>query len=217
MKQSFINILIVLQFITVIAQNKTIKTFKLHNDVIEIEANNLDDITISNSKNNKCVLEITDENNFPLLTNIEKEKEQVTLSFKKGIVNEFESDVFKKYITTRLERASISLKIPKNTKVIIYGENVGVKSKNYIGDLSIYIQRGNVYLGEIKRKTHVKLFLGNVFATINNQTSLDIKTTNGQITKGTKKTEKKALILKRNNDKKLVVNSINANISLTIK
>jgi hypothetical protein len=46
--------------------------------------------------------------------------------------------------------------------VVVHGKTIGVTSKNYNGNLSVYIDKGKERLNEVQGHTVVKLFLGPV-------------------------------------------------------
>ena len=195
------------------SQNRQIANFNSTANFVDVNIEGVDDIEIKTSNDGNYHVLLSSSNNVPIeIKQITKNK-ILTISLKKVIVPETIEEPFRKYITKRLERARVIIEIPKNKKVAIYGKNIGVNSNNYEGELSIYIDKGNVRLGELQQSALVKLFLGNVFAALSKDYDLNLKTTNGKISldtlnyKSEYKKETPSL-------KKLEVNSIHANIIL---
>ncbi|KAB1160812.1 hypothetical protein F7018_02750 [Tenacibaculum aiptasiae] len=182
-------------------------------EVIEIITDGLDDVIIDNSLEDKLEVVLLDENPNSHAILIEEDREEVKIRFKLNF-KAFDNGVFRKYITKRIERASAVIRVPKNKKVIVYGKSVGVTSKSYKGDLSIFIEKGNVKLNEVQGDVLVKLFLGNVYAELNKNISLDIETTNGKFTLNNKKMNNKFYEKKVNSSPNFKVKSINANVIL---
>lgn len=181
---------------------------------IEIITDGLDDIIIENSESNNLEVVLLDENPNTHSIIFQEDNKlfsvQFQLNFKVG-----NNDVFRKYITRRLQKANAIIKVPKNKRVVIYGKVIGVTSKSYHGDLSIFIDRGNIQLNKIEGNTNLSLFLGNVHAILTSNSNVNIKTTNGEI-KVNNKQYKNEYLLKRGGDKAVnfSVKSINANVNL---
>ena len=194
------------------SQKKASKSFEFFADKIEINAEGLDNITIENSES--ALIEIfllnINSNSHDIHTN--EKNETLTLSFENKMVVDKE-EVFRKFITKRIDRASVLIKIPKGKTISIFGKTVGIVSKSYQGNLNIYIDKGNIYLNNVFANAEIKLFSGNVKATLDKQ-NIEVKSN-----KGTILIDKKSFSKKYKNDKKepinFVVNSINANVVLT--
>ncbi len=87
-------------------------------------------------------------NNILLL--IEKNKE-LEIKFKIPDLKKTQ-EVFRKYITERLKRASATIKIPKNSNVTIFGDYVNIHSKSFKGNLRVFLENGIVKLDTIQKK-----------------------------------------------------------------
>ena len=189
----------------------------INSENIEIIADGLDDIVIENSQDNQLQIKLFDENPNSHRVFTEEENGVFKVSFQLDF-NTFKEEVFRKYITKRLQRASVVVKIPKNKNVIIYGKTIGVNSKSYHGNLAIYIDKGNVKLHQVKKDIKVKLFLGNVYAQLSNKTAIDIKTNKGKIEIDNKEIQQS--LYKKQIDNSIYifdVKSINANVNLITK
>ena len=182
-------------------------------EVIEIITDGLDDVIIDNSLEDKLEVVLLDENPNSHVILIQEDREEVKIRFKLNF-KAFDNGVFRKYITKRIERASAVVKVPKGKKVIIYGKTVGVESKSYKGDLSVFIEKGNVKLNEAQGDILVKLFLGNVYAKLNKNRNIDVETTNGKFTLNNKKMSNKFYEKEINSSPNFKVKSINANVIL---
>lgn len=197
----------------IFSQEKLIKKRNVALEVIEIITNGLDDIVIENAINNELEVVLLDENPNSHTISFEENNEVLEINFKLNF-KPFNNGVYRKYITKRIERASAIIRVPKNKKLIVYGRVIGVRSKSYIGDLSIFIDKGNVKLNTVQGNVLVKLFLGNVYAQLNKNSSLDIETNKGEITLNKRKIINKYYKKKEISDFNFVVKSINANVIL---
>ncbi|WP_420551732.1 hypothetical protein [Tenacibaculum aiptasiae] len=211
--RNFLIYIFIFSSFLIFSQEKLIKQKNIQAEVIEIITDGLDDVIIEYSLEDKLEVVLLDENPNSHAILIEEDREEVRIRFKLNF-KAFDNGVFRKYITKRIERASAVIRVPKNKKVIVYGKNVGVASKSYKGDLSVFIERGNVKLNEVQGDILVKLFLGNVYAELNKNISLDIETTNGKFTLNNKKMNNKFYEKKVNSSPNFKVKSINANVIL---
>ena len=196
------------------SQQKIIEKFSIVSNEIEVFTEGLDDIIIETSTTNEVEILLLNDNKLPLHV-IRSEKSFVLqITFEIGNESEFTTEVFRKFITKRLERARVVVKIPKNKKIVIYGKTIGVTCKSYEGDLGIFIDKGNIQLGDVKGNTNITLFLGNVYGRVSN-TELDIITSKGRVL--VNKENKKSPYLKKLDrlTNKFIVKSIHANIYIT--
>ncbi len=198
----------------VFCQEKLIEERDVLQNDIEIIADGLDDIIIENSESNKMVVVLFHENlnTHNIFFNEEDGVLRVQFEFN---FNTYKKEVFRKYITKRLKKASVVIKIPQNKNIAVYGKTISVTSKSYQGDLSIFIDRGNIQLNNIKGNTNVSLFLGNVFAKLNDNSNVNITTTKGKIVVN-KEVYKSRYSHKSDNKTSFnfKVNSINGNVNL---
>ncbi|AZJ34152.1 hypothetical protein D6T69_00845 [Tenacibaculum singaporense] len=183
---------------------------------LEVVTYGLDDIVIENSKDEQLEVILLDENPYTHNILFKKEGEVFTIAFELNIPT-LKNEVFRKYITRRLERARAVIKVPKNKHISIHGKTIGVTSKSYKGDVNIYIERGNIKLTTVQGNSNIDIFQGNVFAQITSKSKLDLKTNNGTILiNGERKT---SLFSKEmpSASKTFTVNSIHANINIELK
>lgn len=183
---------------------------------LEVITYGLDDIVIENSEDDKLEVFLLDENPHAHNILFKKEGEVLTITFELHI-STLKNEVFRKYITRRLERARVIIKVPKNKHISVHGETIGVNSKSYAGDLSIYIERGNIQLNTIVGNTSVHLFQGNVFAQTTLRSKLSLTTNKGAILINDEK--KASPFLKENSSapNTLTINSIHANINIELE
>lgn len=198
------------------SQQKQLYSNKINVQSIQFITNNLDDIVIENSETEELKIILENDNTIPIKTETKVINDELIVSFQKQMGLSPNTPVFRKYITKRLERARVFIKVPRKRNLAVYGETVGVYSKGYEGNLAVYIEKGNVRLGKVKGIILVKLFLGNVYAEVSN-TDLILKTTKGIIQINNKEKEKNFQESHLENPFKLSVNSIHANIYLTKK
>lgn len=211
--KNYLFLLLLITSQSLFCQQKTIQKRNITTQELEINTLGLDDVVILNSENNRLEVELFDEN--PHAHNIVFKEENGVLTLKFNIQFAAQhTNVFRKYITTRLQRAKAYIKIPKNISVVIHGSTVGVSSNSYKGNLFINIKRGNVQLHNINGNTEVRLFQGNVFATTH-KTNLKLTTTKGDILVGNDKKTSPFQEKNLTNTSSLQVNSINANITVS--
>ena len=178
MKSCFLLIFLLISTIS-FSQKKINKKFQpLAND-INIYTNGLDDIILENSNSNFVEVYLEAESYDNQIIKIEETNSELNINFHfEGA--ETREVIFRKYITKRLQRASVIVKIPKGKKVIVFGENIDIESKNLKNELGIYIENGIVKLNVIQLNTILKLYSGNIYASTRN-INLDLKSNTGKI------------------------------------
>jgi len=195
------------------SQKKVSKIFDTTSKEINIDTAGLDNIIIENSDSKFVEVFLFAESYDEQLIKIENINNNVNIKF------EFEGTetrevIFRKFITKRLQRANAVVKVPKDISVYIFGENVDVTAKSFENKVSIYIDNGIVKLNKIKAKTLVKLYSGNVYASIK-KTNIDVVSDKGTIQIDTITYQKKLQKYFKENSSELSIRSIKANIFLT--
>ena len=213
MKNYFLSIFLLISAM-VFSQKKINKKFQTSVSEINIYTTGLDDIIIKNSNSSFIEVYLEAESYYSQTIKIENSNREANIKFAfEG--TETREVIFRKYITKRLQRASVIVKIPKGKKVFIFGENVDIESKNLKNDLAIYIENGIVKLNEIQANTTLKLYSGNVYANLKN-TNIDVTSNTGKIKVDDKFIEKTYKL----EDKKFKLNfklsSIKANVFLDL-
>jgi hypothetical protein len=212
-KIQLIPLLLISSFI--FSQEKLIKTREVQFNEIEINSDGLDNLVIENSLDNQISITLLDEQpNTHTIFFDDETNGILKVDFKLNF-DVYKEQVFRKYITKRLQRAKAIIKIPKNKNVTIYGKTIGINSNSYKGDLKIYIDRGNVRLNRVNGNTLVALFLGNVYGQLRKNSNINIKTNKGDIS--INKTKYKGHLYKiftKNAVSNFKVRSINANVFL---
>mgnify|MGYP000684055251 FL=1 len=204
-----------LSSITVFSQKKVMKQFQSSNDEINIYTSGLDNIILENSKSDFIEVILYAESYDEQLIIVDQNKNQTDIKF------HFEGTqtrevIFRKFITKRLQRATATVKIPRNKKVFVFGENVDIESKNHENELAIYIENGIVKLDTITSNVNLKLYSGNVFAFVKN-TNLDVSSNNGTIKINQEISKNNIKKEDVNFDKNIIISTIKANIFLTTK
>ena len=197
-------------------QEKIIQKRKMLVNELEVVTYGLDDIVIENSKDEELEVILLDENPHTHNILFKKEGEILTITFELNIPT-LKKEVFRKYITRRLERARAVIKVPKNKHISIHGKTIGVTSKSYKGDINIYIERGNIKLNTVQGNSNMGLFQGNVFAQMTSKSKLDLKTNNGTILINGKRKISPFSKEVTPVSKILTINSIHANINIELK
>ena len=161
MKQLIFLFLIIINH-SVFSQEILRKFLETNLNDIELETFGLDEVKIINTNSNKIEVRLYDENVNSHTINIEEKSGVLKIGFEIAFYEE--PDVFKKFITKRLHRASAIIKLPKNKRLTLYGDAIDVISESYQGNLNIYLNKGFVKLHQVKGNVLLKLFQGNVFA-----------------------------------------------------
>jgi len=197
------------------SQEKVVQRRSMTAHELEVLTYGLDDIVIESSENNELEVILFDENphTHNILFNEKGEILKVSFELK---IPPLQDEVFRKYITRRLERARVVIKVPKNKHITVHGKTIGVTSKSYLGDLDVYIERGNVKLNTILGNSKVYLFQGNVFADTF-KADLSLTTTKGVILVNDEKKVSPFQGQYPPSLKSFTVNSIHANITVKTK
>ena len=197
------------------SQKKVVKKLQTNANEIIIYTAGLDNLVLENSTSDFVEVFLYAESYDDQLIKIEELKKELTIKFDfEG--TETREIVFRKFITKRLQRANAIVKIPKGKKVFIFGENIDIEAINNQNELAIYIENGIVKLHKIEANTILKLYSGNVYATVKN-TNLELSSKDGKIKIDDLFYEKKYQKKLLENIKELKVTSLKANIFLTDK
>lgn len=215
MKKTLVLICVFMSLIA-FSQEKLLKQVSTTSNEIEILTYGLDDVVIENANNNQVEVMLFDENPNTHAVLLNEVNGALKIEFKLNFesINE---GVFRKYITKRLERARAVIKIPKNKNVVLYGKSIGVTSKGIQSNLSVYIDKGNVRLHEVKKNVAISLFLGNVYATVKDNFNINVKTNKGNVFINDKKQPSFYQKENKNALYTFKVNSIKANVFLLRK
>jgi hypothetical protein len=211
MKSTFSWILIFASY-CVLAQHSHQKKVEVLTNEIEFSTEGLDEIKLSSSEGDWLEVNVFEESPNANAVTLQFKSDFVSVSFKPQFNQE--SEVFRKFITKRLNRAYAEVKVPKNKLIRVLGTNVDVITNNYEGDLEIYIDKGLVNLNQVKGNVEAKLFQGNVYAGVKN-TKINVVSNNGKILVNGKKHQKSYNNQPSNTTKKFTLTSINANVVLT--
>lgn len=211
MKNIF-QILLFLCFSVSFSQKKVMKKFQTAADEITVYTAGLDNLVLENSTSEFIEVFLYAESYDDQLIKIEEKSKELFIKFHfEG--TETREVVFRKFITKRLQRANAIVKIPTGKKVYIFGENVDIESKSHQNELAIYIENGIVKLNKIEAKTILKLYSGNVYATVTN-TNLEINSKDGKIKVDDVFYEKKYQQKSEKNELQLSIISMKGNVFL---
>ncbi|MDN3620614.1 hypothetical protein QWY81_14205 [Polaribacter undariae] len=192
-----------------------IKKFETQLKEIEISTLGLDDVLIENTDANFIEIFLTAENIAE--QHIIYKEEFNTLKIQFEIPESLPADkVFRKFITERLQRASVVLKIPSNKAVTFFGDEINIEAKSYKGDLNIFIEKGILKLHTIFANLEVRMYAGSLYAVLNN-TNINVVSKAGKLNINDVLVDKTYQKRVEKSDKKVLVNSIKANIFLTTK
>ena len=144
---------------------------------------------------------------------MKKKSTKTDIKFKIPVFKSEEA-VFRKYITKRLKRASVTIKIPKNKEVSIFGEHINISSKSYNGNLTVLIEKGIVKLDTIQQNVVLKMYEGDLFGVLK-QSNLTITSKIGKIKIDTVFYKKKYEENRMDTGKEISITTLKGNIFLT--
>ena len=195
------------------SQKKIIKKFTTNIKEIAIFTKGLDDLVLENSTSEfiEILLNAEDPNKQHIV--IEEKSTKTDIKFKIPVFKS-EDAVFRKYITKRLKRASVTIKIPKNKEVSIFGEHINISSKSYNGNLNVLIEKGIVKLDTIQQNLVLKMYEGNLFGVLK-QSNLTIASKIGKIKIDAVFYKKKYKENRMNTGKEIAITTLKGNIFLT--
>jgi len=195
------------------SQKKIIKKFTTNTKEIAIFTKGLDDLVLENSTSEfiEILLYAEDPNKQHIV--IEEKSTKTDIKFKIPVFKS-EDAVFRKYITKRLKRASVTIKIPKNKEVSIFGEHINISSKSYNGNLNVLIEKGIVKLDTIQQNLVLKMFEGNLFGVLK-QSNLTIASKIGKIKIDAVFYKKKYKENRMDTNKEISITTLKGNIFLT--
>ena len=195
------------------SQKKIIKKFTTNTKEIAIFTKGLDDLVLENSTSEfiEILLYAEDPNKQHIV--IEEKSIKTDIKFKIPVFKS-EDAVFRKYITKRLKRASVTIKIPKNKEVSIFGEHINISSKSYNGNLNVLIEKGIVKLDTIQQNLVLKMYEGNLFGVLK-KSNLTIASKIGKIKIDAVFYKKKYKENRMNTGKEIAITTLKGNIFLT--
>ena len=195
------------------SQKKIIKKVTSTTKEIAIFTKGLDDLVLENSTSEfiEILLYAEDPNKQHIV--IQEKSIKTDIKFKIPVFKSEEA-VFRKYITKRLKRASVTIKIPKNKEVSIFGEHINISSKSYNGNLNVLIEKGIVKLDTIQQNVVLKMYEGNLFGVLK-QSNLTITSKIGKIKIDTVFYKKKYEENRMDTGKEISITTLKGNIFLT--
>lgn len=214
MKRTILILILLISTVS-FSQKKVVEKKQINANEISIYTEGLDNLVVENSNSGFLEVYLQAESYDEQFIEIEENSSEANIKFNfKG--TETREVIFRKFITKRLQRAHAIVKVPQGKKVTIFGEDVDVETKSFKNNLAVYIENGIIKLNKIKANVMLKLYSGNVYASIQNS-NIDIASSNGKIKVDSifyqKKHQKKSL----ENKNELKVITIKANIFLTTK
>ena len=195
------------------SQKKIIKKFTTTTKEIAIFTEGLDALVLENSTSEfiEILLYAEDPNKQHIV--IEEKSTETGIKFKIPVFKS-EDAVFRKYITKRLKRASVTIKIPKNKEVSIFGEHINISSKSYNGNLNVLIEKGIVKLDTIQQNLVLKMYEGNLFGVLK-KSNLTIASKIGKIKIDAVFYKKKYKENRMDTSKEIAITTLKGNIFLT--
>ncbi len=213
MRNTFLLLFLISQTLS-FSQQLSSKKFTVLTNNIEINTEGLDEIVLETSEDDFITIFLDEENSFA---------HHIITSEKNGILSiDFQTEinqkepVFRKFITERLHRASVKIKIPKNKNLTFLGDEVDIISKSYQGNLSVFIDKGSLSFNTLKGNLQLHLYSGNVFLTTL-EGKINIDSANGSINVNNVLESNPYQKTLTNSLRNLTIKSKKANIVLTSK
>lgn len=196
----------------IFSQKNSSTTLYTSAKTIEINVKGLDEVYLENSPNDELTIQLKADDAFK--QNIIQQEADFVYKLSFQFENKMENDeVFRKFITTRLENATATIYIPKNKSVVIIGEDTNVIS-NAQNQLDISLTKSIIRLAKVTHQTHILLYGGNIYATVKNL-NINAKTNQGKILIDDTNYEKSYVKTTQNQFIGLEITSIKGNIFLT--
>jgi hypothetical protein len=195
------------------SQKKAKKKFTTTTKELHVSSEGLDDLLLENSDSEFIEIFLFAENPNKQHIVVEEKNQVTEIKFKIPIFKS-EDVVFRKFVTKRLKRARARIKVPKNTAVSIFGENIHIISKSYQGNLRVFIENGIVRLDTIQQDLEVKMYAGELFATLK-KTNLKVISTGGKIKIDAVFHQEKYQEKEISTSKEVAITTIKGNIFLT--
>ncbi|NJN50391.1 MAG: hypothetical protein HC798_04780, partial [Polaribacter sp.] len=193
-------------------QKKSTENFTTTSKIVEINVNGLDEIYLENATNSEISVNLNANDAFK--QNIIQQETAYIFQLSFQFENQFENDeVFRKFITTRLQNATATIYIPKDKNIVIIGENTNVICKA-VNKLDISLTKSIIRLENVIKPTSILLYGGNIYAKVKDL-NINVKTNQGKILVDEKKHEKNFVKTTQNQLFGLEVTSIKGNIFLT--
>ncbi|PQJ77013.1 hypothetical protein [Polaribacter glomeratus] len=211
--KEIISIIFLFVSIALFSQKRAVKKFETNLQEIEVSTIGLDNLILENSTSEFIEIALFAENPNEQHILLNTENNVVKIAF---VIEELQTEetIFRKFITKRLQRAAVVVKIPKGKKVTIFGENINIESKSYQGSLAVFIDEGILKLHEIEADTAIKLYEGSIYASLKNA-NIELTSKLGKIKVDNILYEKTYQNKSEKNQKKFAVTSLKANIYLT--
>tara|TARA_B110000503_G_scaffold132402_1_gene208326 strand:- start:1277 stop:1921 length:645 start_codon:yes stop_codon:yes gene_type:complete len=178
MKNNFI-LLFLLFSSAILSQKKVVKKIESQSKEIEISTIGLDDFVLENSTSGFIEITLFAENINEQHIFLDDKNAILQIEFKIPEI-QTEEIIFRKFITKRLHRASVVVKIPKGKKVTIFGDEINIESRNYQEDIAIFIEKGIVKLNQVRANVSIKLYEGSIYGALKNS-NMDVTSTIGKI------------------------------------
>jgi len=195
------------------SQKKVIKKFTTSTKIIHISPEGLDELVLANSASEFIEISLYAENPNKQHIVIAEKSFETEIKFKIPVFKS-EDAVFRKYITKRLKRARATIKLPENSTVSVFGENIAITSKSYHGDLRIFIENGVVRLDTIQQNLALKMYAGNLYGVLK-KTNLKIVSKIGKIKIDAVSYQKKYQEKETSTSKEVSITTVKGNIFLT--
>ena len=198
--------------VTLFAQKKVIKTIDFQSKSLEINTFGLDAITVENSDDQLLEIELFAENALQQHIVFETKNEQGILKFNLALPKA-EKEVFRKYITKRLNRASVKLKVPKSCKLTFNGDNINIITQSIQNNMDVFVDKGILKFGTVSSNIFIKIYGGNIYADVS-KVNYKVSSNLGDIVYKNKTYNKELVQKQANNQFNLEILSIKANVFL---
>lgn len=197
------------------SQQKIVRSLESNATYIEIHTKGIDDLKIEESASDQIEMMILNNKDFGVFENFTCTESNCVLKIEtQALQKERINDKGNQLPIKPATQVNALIRIPKNKKVTILGGLIDVQSSGYHGQLRVLIEQGNVVLKRVLGVTQIELSSGSCAVTIDDG-SLDIRTRKGELRWNSILQQNRSIRKKKNEEKLLIVRTVNANIILT--
>ncbi len=200
--------------VSLLAQQNISKKIKSDANYVEVRTDGIDNLIIQESSSDELEMKITDKDGLGVVNDFSCAEGRCLLRIKTELkIAHPNTNKINMFPQEAPSNVSAVVKIPRNRKVTVFGDEIDIQTKGYEGTLLILIEKGIIRLDAIKGITDIQLSSGSVYAKIQ-KSYLDIKTRKGRILLNDS-IQKSPLKRKLKDSHKLTIRSVNANVVLT--
>ncbi len=156
------------------------KSVDYNNQTIEIQFGDIDLLEITHTEDQKVSLSMQDYKENPIQVDIKSKDDVIAITSINFTSIEADSKM-DKFCYEQPLFPSYKLMLPKGCNIAIIFENGNFSTQNFIGNLNLRLNTGDVTIDDFEGNINAELFSGNIDATIKD-TEVAIRSNHGKIT-----------------------------------